>query len=429
MRIVPGLVAILMIGSARADILNVRDYGAEGGGKILDTAAIQKAVDACAEAGGGVVRFPPGVYLSQPITIGGSHITFELDAGATLLATTNQADFMKTRGDWLKARSNNDFNAFIHGKGLTDVAFTGGGTVDGNGAAWWGEAEKAHHRVPAVTLPRPNLIELEHCRNVRMENLTLQNSPKFHFGEDECEDVVISNVTILSPEHSVNTGGIDANNCKNVFITGCRMDTGDDNVAINASHKVPGREFACEGITVTGCVFLHGHGVSIGSETIAGVHNVTVQNCVFKNTENGIRIKSQRGTGGLVENIIYKDIRMTNVDPAISFTCYYMDNSATNPVQNTKGQRVRAQPISEGTPVFRDIYISNLAATCERSAGMIMGLPESPISDVFLENVEIRAATGMTIRNARNIRFKNVRVTAADGRPFIVENAEVKGLN
>ena len=237
------------------------------------------------------------------------------------------------------------------------MTFTGGGTIDGGGSVWWGEAEKAREKVPGYTLPRPNLIVLQRCQNVRMENITLQNSPKFNFGPDECEDVVVSNVTILNPEHSANTDGIDPSNCKNVLITRCHIDTGDDNVAIKAGHKEPGREFACEDITVTDCTFLHGHGMSIGSETFGGVRNVLVKNCVFENTENGIRIKSQRGKGGLVENITYQDIVMTNVDPAVTFTCYYMYNSAKDPVQKPVPQNDMVEPMAVGTPVFRDIHI------------------------------------------------------------------------
>ena len=278
-------------------VFDVRQFGAKGDGKTPDTEAIQKALDECGKAGGGTVEFPPGIYLSQPITIR-TKTTVLLDAGATLLASTNQSDFMKTPGDWLKAKSGSDFIPFIAGKNLTDVTLTGKGTIDGNGAVWWEEAEKARQKVSGYTLPRPNLIVLNRCKNVRLENLTLQNSPKFHFVPTECEGVVISNVTILAPERAANTDAIDPSSCKNVLITKCRIDVGDDNIAIKAGKKLAEREFASEDITVTDCTFLHGHGMSIGSETAGGVRNLTVRNCTFENTENGLRIKSQRGKGG-----------------------------------------------------------------------------------------------------------------------------------
>jgi polygalacturonase len=427
MKTVLTLAAALCVWHADAQrIFKVRDYGAKGDGMTQDTAAIQKALDACGDAGGGIVRFSPGVYLSRPLEIR-TKTTIELDAGATLQATTNQLDFMKTPGVWYQAKKGN-FIPFISGKDLTDITFTGGGTIDGGGAAWWGEAELARERVPGYTLPRPNLIVLQHCQNVRMENITLQNSPEFNFGPDECEDVVVTNVTILNPAHSANTDGIDPSDCKNVLITKCRIDTGDDNIAIKAGHKVPGRDFACEDITVTDCTFLHGHGMSIGSETLGGVHNVTVRHCTFENTENGIRIKSQRGKGGLVENIVYQDIQMTNVDPAVTLTCYYTYNSAHDPVQKAVPQNDTAQPIAEGTPVFRDIHFRNMTATCQQGAGIITGLPESCISDVTFENVKISAVSGMKITNAKGIQFKNSDVTVTDGKPIIPQNAEVKGL-
>lgn len=421
------LVAALCAGNACAQkIFDVRDYGAKGDGSTLDTKAIQKALDDCGNTGGGTVRFSAGTYLSQPIQIR-TKTTVELDPGATLQATTNQLDFMKTPGVWYKAPKGS-FTPFISGKDLTDVTFTGGGTIDGGGSAWWGEAELARERVPGYTLPRPNLVVLQRCQNVRMENITLQNSPLTNFSPDECQDVVVTNVTVLNPAHSANTDGIDPSNCKNVLITKCRIDTGDDNVCIKTGHKVAGRDFACEDITVTDCTFLHGHGMSIGSETVGGVHNVMVKNCTFENTENGLRIKSQRGKGGLVENVVFEDITMTNVDPAITFTCYYSYNSAHDPVQKPVPQDDLAQPMKKTTPIFRGIQVRNMTASCQAGAGTINGLPESLISDVTFENVKISAVSGMKITNAKGIQFTHSEVTVAQGKPLILQDAQVKGL-
>jgi polygalacturonase len=404
----------------------VRDFGATGNGKTLDTKAIQKALDACGEAGGGTVLFPAGTYLSQPLTLR-NKTAVQLEADATLLADTNQNEYLKVPGDWLKAKSSGDFIPFIEGKKLTDITFTGEGTIDGHGAAWWGEAEKAREIKPGYTLPRPNLIVLERCRNVRLENLTLENSPKFHFVPADCENVVVSNVTILAPEHAANTDAIDPSG-RHILITKCKLDVGDDDVAIKAGKKIPGHEFESEDITVTDCTIRHGHGISIGSETLGGVRNVTVRNCTFENTENGLRIKSQRGKGGLVENIRYSDITMTNVNPAITLTSYYMNNSAGDTQQQSAPQENVAELVNSKTPVFRDIYISNLTATCQKGAGVITGLPESEISNVVLENVRISAVKGLAIKNAKDIQFKNVQVTTKEGPPFILENAQVEGL-
>jgi polygalacturonase len=203
---------------------------------------------------------------------------------------------------------------------------------------------------------------------------------------------------------------------------------GDDNVAIKSGHKVAGREFACEDITVSECTFLHGHGMSIGSETAGGVRNVTVKNCTFENTENGLRIKSDIRRGGIVENISYSDITMTNVDPAITFTCYYMNNSSKDATQPPAAGETAAPIGAEKIPVYRHVRVTNLTAVCQKSAGTILGLPESCISNVVFENVRISADSGLTIHNAKGIRFKNSSVTVKNGAAFTAENADVEGL-
>ena len=395
--------AISLQAADGSKVFDVRQFGAKGDGKTLDTAAIQKALDECGKAAGGTVKFSPGIYLSQPITIR-TKTTVLLDAGATLLASTNQSDFMKMPGDWLKAKSGGDFIPLISGKNLTDVTLTGKGTIDGNGAVWWEEAEKARQKVSGYTLPRPNLIVLNRCKNVRLENLTVQNSPKFHFVPTECEGVVISNVTILAPEHAANTDAIDPSSCKNVLITKCRIDVGDDNVAIKAGKKLAEREFASEDITVTDCTFLHGHGMSIGSETAGGVRNVTVERVTFTGTRQGIRIKSARGRGNDIGNFTYRDIKMEGVEIPIEITNYY-----TGIVKDDPGQ-----PVTEHTPRFHDITIENVTATGAKRAAVIMGLPESPIKNLILKNVSVTAATGMVIQNAQ-IAQENVVVTPAAG--------------
>ena len=412
------------VSEAHTKVFNVREFGAAGDGQTLDTRAIQKALDTCGKAGGGTVLFPAGTYLSQPLTLR-TKTTVQLEAGATLLAGTNQDEYLKAPGDWLKAKGSGDFVPFIEGKKLTDITFTGGGTIDGNGAAWWGEAEKARQIKPGYTLPRPNLVALQRCQNVRLENITLQNSPKFHFVPADCENVVVSNVTILAPPHAANTDAIDPSG-HHILITKCRIDVGDDDVAIKAGKSMPPGQFQSEDITITDCTILHGHGISIGSETDGGVRNVTVRHCTFENTENGLRIKSQRGKGGLVENIRYSDITMKNVNPAITLTCYYMNNSAGDTAQPSAARTDTAQLTGTLTPVFRNIYISNLTATCQKSAGVITGLPESGISNVVLENVRISSVTGMTIKNAGSVQFKNVQITTRQGPPLITENARVE---
>jgi polygalacturonase len=404
-----------------ARVFDIRQFGAKGDGRTLDTAAIQKALDECGTAGGGVVRFPAGTYLSQPIFLHGG-TTLQLEAGAILQATDQRADFVNPE-------RTNSFIAFLNGKDLHNIVIEGPGTIDGAGTPWWGPAEAARRRTPGFVLPRPRLIVLAHCTEVRIQNVTLRNSPLTHLSLTACENVVISNVTVQTPAGAANTDAIDPINCRNVLITRCRISTGDDNISIKSEGAVPGRLSVSEDITVTDCIFLHGHGMSIGGATVGGVRDVTVRNCTFEDTENGIRIKSLRGRGGTVENVRFSDITMSNVNPAITFTCYYMTNSAGDPVPRFAPEHDLAQPVNETTPVFRNICVSNLTATCQKSAGIIIGLPESPISNVVLQNIKIQAATtGLLIRNVKGIRFENVNVVNGQGPPFILENARAEGL-
>jgi polygalacturonase len=412
-------------GCASAKIYDVRDFGAKGDGKTLNTTAIQKALDDCAVAGGGTVRFPAGTYLSGPIVMG-NKTTLQVDADAVLKATDDFGAFLRSGAEWTGwegVTNGNQFVPFIGGRNLQNAAIIGPGTIDGSGEKWWVPAEEARIKKSGYTLPRPNLIVLNDCRNLRMADIRLINSPKFHFVPTDCEDVMIEGVTILAPERAANTDGIDPSRCKNVTITRCTIDTGDDNIAVKSGRKVEGREFACENILVTDCVFLHGHGVSIGAETVGGVRNFVVKNCRFDGTENGIRIKSRRDRGGRIEDIVFSDLTMTNVYPALSIAAYYQDSSqAKFPVDDP------AQPVTDTTPFFKNIVISNLTATSTKNAGLIVGLPESPAMNIRLENVRIKAETGLTIGNAKGIVLKNVKIESADGKPYFVHNAQVEGL-
>ena len=403
-----------------AATFNVRELGATGDGKNFDTAAIQKALDAC-RASGGTVEFPAGTYLSRPLKIY-SKTTFQLDANSTLFASTNQIDFMKTPGDWLAKGAS--FIPFISGKDLQDVTFTGSGVIDGNGFVWWPEAEKARQKKSGYTLPRPNLIVIERSKNLRFENLTLQNSPKFHLVPTDCNDVVISNVTFLAPERAANTDAMDPSGHR-YLITKCKVDVGDDNIAIKAGKKGADGTFQSEDFTITDCTFLHGHGLSIGSETVGGVRNITVRNCTFENTENGIRIKSDTRRGGIVENIFCDNITMKNVNPAITLTCVYQGTSAGD---KKPGAAPTNSPSDGNIPIFHHIRIKNLTATCPKAAGLILGLPESCIENVILENVNITAAKPFSITHAKRVKLENVSVTVPKGEPFKLENAEVTGL-
>jgi lysophospholipase L1-like esterase len=392
-----------------AGVFNVRALGAVGDGKTLDTQAIQSALDACAKTGGGVVRLIAGTYLSKPIFLKSSGTTLELEAGATLQATDEPADFVASANP-------GPVCAFVNAVGLTNIAIVGKGTIDGAGARWWPPVREAKKRGEPELRPRPRMVVLSHCQGVRVQGVTLANSPSFHLVPTECEDVLIEGVTIKAPADSPNTDAIDPSACRNVRITKCVLDVGDDNVAIKSGHPVRGRTAACEDITVTDCTFLHGHGMSIGSETTGGVRRLTVQHCTFQDTVSGLRIKSARDRGGLVEDISYSDITMKDVKIPINICSYY----PKTPKEDD------AQSLTSHTPIFRRIRISNLTATSPGSAGLIIGLPEQPVSELVLENVRLSAPVGLTIRNAKSVELRQVGIEVQKGEPLILKSAEVR---
>jgi polygalacturonase len=403
----PCFASALGVAAAEPPVFDVRDAGATGDGETLDTAAIQKSLDDCGRAGGGTVLLPAGTYLSQPLEIR-TKTTLRLEKGATLKATDDPADFAR-------ADDPGSFNHYLTGSDLEDVTIEGEGTIDGSGQRWWIPAEEARQKKSGYTLPRPNLIVLTRVKNLVIRGVTIQNAPKFHFVPTECDGVLVEDATFLAPERAPNTDAIDPSRCTDVTITRCLIDVGDDNVAVKSGRRVDGREFACRGLTITDCVFKHGHGVSIGSETVGGVTDVVVRNCSFEETRNGIRIKSDRERGGTVENLLFENITMKNVRGAITITSYYPKIPESD----------SPQPLTDTTPAYKNITIRNLTATSTRSAGVIVGLPESPIENVLLENVAITAATtGLEIRHVRGIRMENVSVKPEIGPPLVVRDAE-----
>ncbi len=401
-------------------IIDVRQLGAKGDGKTIDTEAIQKALDECGAAGGGIVKLSDGVYLSKPIHLR-SNTTLQIDENAKLKATDEPLDFLKPGRDLQNLKGSGDFIAFVNGKNLTNVSITGKGTIDGSGVRWWIPAEEARKDKPGYTSPRPRLILLEGCKNVKITGVTICNSPSFHLVPKGCENVLIEGITIRSPSIAPNTDAIDPSTSRYVLISDCVIDVGDDNIAIKSGHQdTVHPNAACEYINVIGCKFLHGHGMSIGSETNGGVQKLVVKNCTFENTESGIRIKSSREKGGLIQNLSYSDLTMKNVKAPINITTYYP--------KIPKDGNDKPQAITSLTPTYRNIRISNVTATSPKNAGFIVGLPECPVMDVVLENVHITAPKGLTIRNAK-VTLKNVKIETQEGPPFILESgAVVEGL-
>ena len=398
--------------AASAKVFNVRTYGAKGDGQTLDTAAIQSALDACAAAGGGRVEVPAGTYLIKPIVLKSNGLTFQLDAGATLQATDNFSDFDSPEKPGAVV-------PLISANGLTDLTITGQGTIDGAGAKWWPDVRVAKQAGKPETRHRPRLVNLSKCLNTLVENITLQNSPSFHLVPSDCEDMTIDGVTIRAPFDSPNTDAIDPSTCRHLHILRCVLDVGDDNVAIKSGHVDAAHpNAACEDILVENCTFLHGHGMSIGSETTGGVKGLTVRNCTFTSTVSGIRIKTDRTRGGTVADCTYTDLTMTDVNIPVSITCYY----PKVPPEDT------TEPVTDRTPHFQNITISNLTATGAQTAGLLIGLPESPINGLTLQNINIAADKGFEIRNTRKLRFTNANIATTTGQAYTIRNSEMLGF-
>jgi polygalacturonase len=391
--------ALLLVAAGYASGQTVCDpasFGALADGMNKDTAAIQSAIESCAQAGGGVVQLSSGVYLSGPLTLK-SNVTLDVAAGATLQGSSDQGASPLP---------------LIGASGQTDIAITGQGVIDGAGGPWWA-AVLAARQAGDPDPVRPRLIEFTGCQRVNVQGVTLRTSPSYHLVPKNCDTVTISGLTIQAPADSPNTDGIDPSASRNVTISNCTIDTGDDNIAIksgtvDADHPGAGSE----NISVSDCTFLHGHGMSIGSETNGGVRNVKVQRVTFTGTDNGLRIKSDRSAGGEVSQISYSDITMDGVGAAVVFTAYYPKIPVTD----------SAQPVKPLTPFFHDIRISNLTANGGKSAGTIVGLPEAPLSAVVFDHVNISATTGLVVRNASVL-------TSVTSVPFILQSAGFVGVS
>jgi len=395
--------------------------GALGNGVSNSAAAINAAITFASSHGGGTVEIPPvGTltnYLSGPITMA-SHVNLQIDNGAMLR--------MFPMITWTNLYGTS--TPFVTASSLTDIEISGSGTMDGQGTNWW---------VPVGTpneVPRPNFINIGGCTRVLIQNVKLQNPPTFTiYMKSSDTSVTIQGITINTPFDSHNTDGFDITST-NVLIQNSYISTGDDNIEIGGTGA------AATDITVSNCTFGTGHGLSIGSYTGGGVNNLLVSNCTWNGTEYGIKMKTDRDRGGLMENLKYLDLTMTNVNFPFAFYMYY--NSMGSPsknITNTPASAATDTPhsITSTTPIFRNVTISNLTAVGNSGiqgpgniAGIIFGLPESPVTNVTLCKVNIlgRSSDGtFCIYNARGIKIIDSNLTAptTGTNTLTLYNAEV----
>jgi polygalacturonase len=371
------------------------------------------------------------------------HITLHVDAGATLLGSQDCADYPVIESRW-EGAGQETHAPLIAGHGLQNVAIVGRGTIDGQGAVWW-----TMHREKTLQHPRPRLIAFTDCMNVLIEGITAVNSPSWTINPIGCENVTVDKVTVINPANSPNTDGINPDSCRNVHIANCHVDVGDDCVTIKAGKEGgdPDGLAPCENITITNCTMVHGHGgVVIGSEMSGGVRNVVISNCVFTDTDRGIRFKSRRGRGGVVEDIRVTNVIMERVLCPFTMNLYYGCGAWGDKTVSDK----RPHPVTEGTPRFRHIHLSHITAReVQYAAGFVYGLAEMPVEDVLLRDVsismsqeaqagypdmaddlELMQRAGLFIRNARGLRLLNVEITGQLGPALTlmdVADVEISG--
>jgi polygalacturonase len=372
------------------------EFGALGDGRRLNTAAFKKAIDAVKKEGGGRLVVEKGVYRTLPFELCSS-LDLHLEAGAVILGASRFADYGLPEPGALKSQAevNEKVRApapLISGRNLHDLAITGEGVIDGNGAMWWAWSERAARNAGGGRLiyPRAHLVVINGCERMHVEGVTFRNSPKFHLIPNHVTDLLIERAKFEAPAMAPNTDAIDPGLCTRMIIRDCDINVGDDDVAIkNGGHD----------LLVEDCRIQHGHGISIGSGTAAGVSRFTVRRCTFEGTDNGIRIKSMRGAGGPVQDVQYADLKMTKVANAIVLDLNYVDNNRPN----FKGDRTKV-------PSIRDVRIENVTATGCRNAGRIVGLPDSKITDLTLKNVHIVAEKGLVIENVGTIHRDDVTI-------------------
>jgi polygalacturonase len=381
------------------------DFGAIGDSLTDNSSAIRKAIDEASNAGGGKIIIPSGVYLCGPIQFV-SNLELHVDSGAIL----RMLPFEKYPGGIIEGTD------FISGTKLHDIAITGKGTIDGQGSPWWPYAKTENAK-------RPRMVAFRDCSRVLIEGVKLMNSPKFHLAiQGKTSDLTVQDVIIRAPAStdpvnpSHNTDACDVSG-KKILIRNCDVSVGDD-------------DFTCGGNTsdvlITGCTYGYGHGVSIGSPTKGGVSNITVENCTFTNTDYGIRIKSDRDRGGIIQNITYRNLKMTNVGmPILIYAAYNAKEKEYRNLQKITPETAAtypSAPVTDLTPAYRNITFKDIDATAEEGnrAGLIWGLPESVVSNILLENVNITADRPFGVYFGDGIKLVNCKISTKEGENVLV---------
>jgi len=452
----------------------LNNYGGVGDGVTLNTDAFKKAIEALSSKGGGKLIVPAGVWFTGPIVLK-SNINLHLNKGAVILFSPNfdLYPLVSTIFEGLETRR---CQSPISGINLQNVAITGEGSINGSGQAWrplkkakvidskWKEVVKSGgvlkdpgywfpsvgslngDKMSDMNVPRgemtdsvwnevkdfmrPVMISLTECKNVKLQGILFENSPGWNIHPLMCENVIIDNIFARNPAYAQNGDGLDIESCKNVLVVNSTFDVGDDGICIKSGKDEQGRKRArsTENVIVDNCKVFQGHGgFVVGSEMSGGVRNVSVSNCEFLGTDVGIRFKSNRGRGGVVENIYINDIYMLDIaTDSFLFDLFYGGKSASESLEDGSQASTEAAtlPVTEETPCFRNIYVKNLVSRNARRAMYFNGLPEMNISNINLENAIISAQYGAELVEADGVKFTHVNIIPTQGAAYILKNVK-----
>ncbi len=443
---------------------NIKDFGAIGDGHTMNTDAFKKAINSCSEAGGGKVIVPPGLWLTGPIELK-SNINFNVERGALILFSPDHKDYpiiSSPRGGYIVAPP-------VYGFNLENIAIIGEGLIDGNGTTWrplkkskvnsslwkkfvnsggvtnddnsiWYPSKAARDGIEELSQMkknkndittddlllyrdalRPRLVSLINCKNILVDGVTFQNSPSFAFNPIYCEDLVVRNVKVNNEYWAQNGDAIDIGMCKNVLVYNCTITAGDDGICMKSGKSKTPNEPALQNIVIADCVVYHAHGGFVtGSETYGGMHNIYVNNCDFIGADIGLRFKSSRGRGGLVDNIFVKNIYMKDIiNEAILFNTYY---------ENSKGN-LKAAKVDERTPIFKNIFIDSIYCDGAATAVSADGLPEMPIQNIKITNSYISSNRGFKSKYAKGFKLENVEIVPQSSPVFTLDESSDFSLN
>lgn len=461
--------------------VSIKDFGGVGDGIALNTEAFSKAIEALVAKGGGTLVVPQGVWFTGPIVLK-SNINLHLQDRAIILFSPDKSLYplVETVFEGLDTRR---CQSPVSGRNLENVAITGSGAIDGNGHVWrplkkekvserfwksatskggafkrddyWMPSDQYLHgdTISNMNVPRhlkteeewesvrdflrPVMISFIECKNVYLQGVIFQNSPAWNIHPLMCENVIIDGVQVRNPSYAQNGDGLDLESCKNSIIVNSTFDVGDDGICIKSGKDEDGRRRnrPTENVIVDNCTVFKGHGgFVVGSEMSGGVRNIKVANCQFLGTDVGLRFKSNRQRGGVVENIYISNISMFDIptDP-ISFNLYYGGKSEVEVLED--GDVIRKEevlpPVTELTPTFRNIYVTNVTCSNARRAMYFNGLPEHNIDNINIENVTIHSQLGAELVESQNITLKNVNIYPRSGaalRLSNVKDVKVEGL-